>query len=399
MMPHLASGNNVTLFDHNTEREGISLTCDQGARYVVALQYYGLGGLSGIPEKFTAAPSCRGISFFVMGKNLFETLVLNMIHYTGDDDRPIPSDGTGEDMPSWEMDDPFQKRDEPYGLLDYLTWQNRRVLLIPTVGEESITINNITEAPGLRMSSDFLDGVRNRDPYQYYYRGSKNEPFVLRFQLEREVWRNSATILRHKDELAPPENIRWLQELARAGIKIGSHTCNLEALGMVSDKAKVFFYKRDSYPLPLEYIEKEDLVISLEKEINIAEEIGISLHYAVEKIATYLPNYEQKENGGNKKEKGQIQEHLNAVNNYWSKLEPGFVDLITHLPRDVVSSELAWQETVRAAAREALEHALRLAGTSAGGLKAGVHARAILEKNIREKLPLLYKEVTNEHPK
>jgi len=60
MMPHLASGNVATLFDHHTEKQGIALPPDQAVRYLLALQTYGLGGLSGIKEKFTGAPAGRG---------------------------------------------------------------------------------------------------------------------------------------------------------------------------------------------------------------------------------------------------------------------------------------------------------------------------------------------------
>ena len=61
------------------------------------------------------------------GDSLFETLMLNLF------DQDLPQHRLkrqAEDRPAWEMDDPFlDDVRRPYGLLDHITWHNRRVRL------------------------------------------------------------------------------------------------------------------------------------------------------------------------------------------------------------------------------------------------------------------------------
>ena len=126
----VASGNNPTLFDHHTEEVGIALTPAQAARMVVAAQAFGLGGLSGLAQKFTDAPCASCVIFLVQGGTLFETLALNLVRHPDPAYTPIPHQP--DDCPAWEMDAPFSpSRSTPCGYLDYLTWQNRRILLVP----------------------------------------------------------------------------------------------------------------------------------------------------------------------------------------------------------------------------------------------------------------------------
>ena len=67
---HMASGNNGTLFDHHLDGFDITLSPAQAARALLASQAFGIGGLSGLPEKFTDAPCAKGILFFAQGLSL-----------------------------------------------------------------------------------------------------------------------------------------------------------------------------------------------------------------------------------------------------------------------------------------------------------------------------------------
>ena len=87
---HMAGGNNGTLFDHHLDSFDIVLSSPQAARALLVSQAFGIGGLSGLPEKFTDAPCAKGILFFAQGQSLIETLVLNMVAVTGE--TPIPNE-------------------------------------------------------------------------------------------------------------------------------------------------------------------------------------------------------------------------------------------------------------------------------------------------------------------
>ncbi|NLG48937.1 MAG: type I-E CRISPR-associated protein Cse1/CasA, partial [Chloroflexi bacterium] len=150
LVHHMASGNNPVLFDHHTETDGASLSPAEAARALVAAQSFGLGGLSGFPEKFTDGSCARGVLFLVVGDTLFETLMLNMPYRSKEDD---PLGLEKPDMPCWEMDDPLNlDGGRPYGLQDRYTWLNRRVRLLgPDIGPSGPRVREMTWGPGLRL--------------------------------------------------------------------------------------------------------------------------------------------------------------------------------------------------------------------------------------------------------
>lgn len=398
LMPHLSSGNNPTLFDHSIESKGIALAPHQAAGFVLALQMFGLGGLSGIKEKFTGAPSGRGISFFTQGETLFETLVLNMIRYTGHDEAPIPTDG-GRDRPAWEMDDPFQERSNPYGLLDYLTWQNRRVLLIPEREDGQTVVRQITEAPGLRMADDFINGVSIRDPYQYYYEGS-NGPTVLRFREDRALWRDSAALLRFEDHtggLTSPPNLEWLSELNRARyLENKRKTYRLAALGMAADRAKVMFYREEHMPLPIAYLQELAHVEQLQSAMEVAQAVSQRLYAALSAMAELQLSFNADHKDGRKPDANDVSRlrgHWGAERVYWASLESAFQRLIEGIPLDAHAAQVEWRLRLRKAAWEALEYAIRLAGEQGRALKGAVKARSLLGGGLKKILDQETEEV------
>ena len=87
--------------------------------------------MSGPKQNFTDSTCARGVIFFVQNESLFQTLALNLIRYPDRaNDAVMPC--IRLDAPAWEMDDPCKPdRSVPFGYLDYLTWQSRRVLLLP----------------------------------------------------------------------------------------------------------------------------------------------------------------------------------------------------------------------------------------------------------------------------
>ena len=388
LLPHLASGNNAVLFDHNTEESGLSLSPAEAACFVVALQSYGLGGLSGIAEKFTAAPAARGISFFVEGENLFETLALNLIKYTGEDNSPIPSHP--DDAPAWEMEDPFAKRDKPRGLLDYLTWQNRRVLLIPEEISGQLVVRQMTEAPGLRMDEKFIDGIGRRDPYQYYRVASSGDIIVMRFSASRALWRSSAALLRFQGDmnaLKPPRNLGWLSELTVKGLLQKKRTYRLNAIGMAADKSKVLFYRSESLPLPLVYLEDTDLIKDLEYALLWADYIAGNLNIAVRHLAETMISFAKDNPEGRtpfQDDWKKLRQHLGADPIFWSRLELPFHQLVEALPQRGEAALEDWKTSLEHSAKIALEHAIDMCGDNLVAWRAQVGARSILFAGLKK---------------
>jgi len=378
----VASGNNATLFDHHTEEGGLTLKPAQAARFLLAVQAFGLAGLSGLPQKFTDGPCARGIIFLVQGDNLFETLMLNLLRY--DDDHPLPR--SPDDRPAWEMDDPFQDdRTIPHGYLDYLTWQNRRVLLLPETSDGGLVIPQMTLAPGLRLGEGVLD------PMKPYRRDVKRGLLPLRFSEDRALWRDSATLFQLDTVTTyAPRIFAWLAELMSESY-ILQGTRRTLALGMANNQAKVEFYRTEHLPLPLAYLREQQLVNSLRDDVlGSAENVARQLWRAARTMATFVLT-PQADNENAHKPAPEDQERLTAMWNidrrYWSQLETPFRLTLEELPQDREVALMGWQQTLRRTAWDAFEAVAHDVETEPRALKAAVRGREQLAAGLSKALP------------
>ncbi len=389
----MASGNNGVLFDHHTEAEGEKISAPKAARTLIVAQSFGLAGLSGLEQKFTDGSWGRGVIFLVEGDNLFETLALNMLRYP--DEQVIPSSST--DCPAWEKGDPHQpNRQVPEGYLDYLTWQNRRILLMPEGDPESPLIRSMTMAPGLRLSTTILD------PMKLYRTGKTEGYLVTRFSEGRALWRDSASLFRLRNQTGnyPPKTFYWLAELANnEGCISPQQTYRFMALGMANNQAKVEFFQEEHFPLPFAYLENDFLVEQLSNALELSENTHFALKVAAQWMALLIVS--PKADGKKWQEVDRISKdqaekmvlHWNADLYFWRRLELPFLRFLEDLPHNP-SALQTWNAAVRQAAWNALEHAADLAGTDAVALKAAVRARSMLGSSLKE----LFAEMNQAEP-
>jgi CRISPR system Cascade subunit CasA len=377
-----ASGNNATLFDHHTDEDGVTLAFSQAARFAVVAQAFGLAGLSGLPQKFTDGPCARGMVFLVQGENLFETLLLNMLRY--DDDSPLPR--RPGDRPAWEMDDPFaDDRATPRGYLDYLTWQNRRILLIPEASETGFVVRQMTMAPGLRLA----EGIP--DPMKPYRRDEKRGLLPLRFSEDRALWRDSATLLQLDTAQAyAPRVFAWLDELVDERY-LPAGTRRTLALGMANDQAKVEFYRVEHLPLPLIYLRNQQLVNVLRDDVlGLAENVARQLWGAARTMATYVLAPQADSETAHQP----ASEDLNRVmapwgieRRYWGRLETPFRLALEHLPIDRAETLAGWQQTLRRTAWNVFDSVAEEVEIDPLALKATVRGREQLAAGLAKALP------------
>lgn len=378
----MASGNNPTLFDHHTEAGGITLTAAQAARMLVAAQAFGLGGLSGLPQKFTDAPCARGVIFLVQGETLFENLALNFVRYT--DDAPLPR--WPDDRPAWEMDDPFAPdRSVPRGYLDYLTWPNRRILLLPEATTEGVVVRRVTIAPALRLESGILD------PMKHYRRHEKRGPLPLLFTEGRALWRDSAVLFRLHDEgYQAPRAFQWLAELVDEEHLSRSQPRRYLALGMSKKQAKVNFYRSERMPLPLRYLRDKDLVDKLSEGLKMAEDTARQLWGATRRLATFILSPQADTESARRP----VREDLDSLTQqwaverrYWSRLEIPFRETMEALPEETEGALERWRETLLRTAWRAFDQVTDKLGHDPRTLKAVVRARDQLAAGLAKQLP------------
>lgn len=392
----MASGNNATLFDHHTEETGAILFPPSAARVVVTAQTFGLAGLCDPKQKltFTDAPWARGVIFLVEGDTLFETLALNLLRY--DDGHPDGFPMMGNDRPAWESDDPYQSRAIPNGYLDYLTWQNRRILLLPEGDIAKPKISLITVAPGLRQDASLLD------PFKNYRKDEKSGYLPTRYSEDKVLWRDSSALfgVQKHGENHPPINFAWMATLADKDFIEKRRTLRFMALGMANNQAKVEFFRQEHMPLPLAFLEDEELLGKLETALTLAAETRRSLWSAVSWMSVLIvsPNSDGKNwkdiNRITKDQAGQLYQHWSVESDFWGALEIPFLRLLEGLPNDPETATNEWKATLKQTAWASLEKAVDQAGENVHALKAAVRARGFLGHGLKELFPEPEKEVT-----
>ena len=403
LMPHFTGGtggNSVTLFDHHTQDGGIAFEPKQAAQFLLPAHYYGAGGRLMGADYFSDSFISNGLSFFLQGDNLFETFLLNLLPYPKIADIKSYSN----DCPIWERENPytindrvFVKEDKktlyiPFGLMDILTWPGRMIYLVL---DNDGLIRNIKMRAGLKIKQDYF-------PWFAYNRKGN----FIRSREGKLMWRDYDILLQFRKMISPdinnrpPQAIDWLNEIVRNG-DLTDQFFSIKGAGMAkeSGKQKVHFYAEANFPLPTTLLENNELIIDISENLGTAELIRRSLYGATAALASNILSFNSDQQDGRTPDKNDINNlinHLNAESVYWAALEPCFYNLIMHITDDRQASLLKWEESIQTAAREALAHAIRLAGESIAVFKALSHANAILEKGLRKNLKQIRKETLNE---
>jgi CRISPR system Cascade subunit CasA len=393
LVHEIASGNNPTLFDHHTDAEGVTLSPAQAARMLVTAQVFGLSGLCapGLPN-FTYGACVKGIIFLVQGESLFKTLALNLTLYPDPDGSQMPYNP--DDCPAWEMEDPFASdRCFPRGYLDYLTWQNRRILLMPEVVSGRLVVRQMTMAPGLALSADV------QDPLKHYVRDEKRGPLALRFRENRALWRDSAALFELRDAgYQPPRAFDWLSELIDRGYLYKQQTRYYLALGIAIGRraADVGFFGSERLPLPLGYLKDDDLLSALRTALDMAEQVAEKLMSAAYYLAifTLSPKTEcgqaddiSKLPKSVKKAAAMLRDQWGIERGYWSQLEIHFHKTMVDLPDGIEKALDRWRGTLLTAVWGSLSRAIDSLGSNPRSLKAMVCAQEKLRYGLAEVFP------------
>jgi CRISPR system Cascade subunit CasA len=404
LIPEAASGNNATLFDHQTEDDFLRFPPNRAASAVLVAQYFSLGGgQSGIKGRnFTDGTLTRGALFFVEGKHLFQTLLFSLVPY--EFNRMVDVLG-GDGIPAWEQSDPMQPdRSLPDGLLDYMTWQSRRIKLIP---DSDLGVTKVYRSQGL-----ILDREANLlDPAKFYKRYSDTLGAIT-LQTDKAVWRDSEALFRLRDDaFRPPAAIEWLGWLVDCKFLPETATLQYLVLGMASGQAKVDYYRSEFMPLPLDYLtDNSDAIDKLSLSLRSAERVASSLARSLfltawlllvpdieqeapisdERIASKLSmalkelRTELKENTRDEEAKKIASLYLSwgAERRYWALLEPLFRQTMQAIPQDSSAAIRDWFAWLRRCAWDVFDQVCNGLGDDPRALKAIVRGREQLVRGL-----------------
>jgi len=405
LLLELASGNNATLFDHTLDEHYRPLDPAQAARTVVTFQAFAPAGFVSSEKgqsqhrSANAAPLAKGAVALVRGDSLFETLQLNLVRYAPAQAEPPRT--TTDDRPEWESEAMVVPEDRaPFGHLDYLTWQSRRIRLVPELDAAGRTVVRRAavmkgrQLPEGRYTADYEQMLtfKRRDKA-----APGQEPYLtIGFSEDRVLWRDSQALL---DTFSPsndlaPRTVQWLHEIATTSDDEleygGDRHPSLDLLGLTGDRAKLLFWRHERLPLPVGYLRDRFLLQALERAIGWAEEGGEALRRAINRLATLalVPDTGQGGRQPDRKLVGSLAAHLDAGRTYWSALEAPFKRLMLDLSGDPDpdgqpgygnATLPQWRQQVRRTVRASLLTAISGFDLSGRTLKATAVAERDLE--------------------
>jgi CRISPR system Cascade subunit CasA len=294
LVAYRSCGSNVTLFDHTTSSDRPLLEPAEAARWLVTLHAYDPGGTKTPYEK--ARTSERGLCnlfgcVLLEGATVKETLLLNMLFY--DPDRERPRNTTFADHPAWEEADPpspYPEPRPPRGWTDVLTWPSRRVLLSHRVTPENdCLVDGAVITPGTGLRGELVD-VEFMAAYGRTSATGKKAPgrwHPVRMRQRRGVWRHTQELLLaggkdQRYERRRPRAVEQLADLAATDLIAANAVYTLRVIGQELDSnggGSVCCWFDQTVPAPVALLRARDTRIGalVGLAVKLADDIGHGL--------------------------------------------------------------------------------------------------------------------------
>jgi CRISPR system Cascade subunit CasA len=321
------------------------------------------------------------------GNTLAETLLLNLHQYEPTEGEPFPA--AGRDVPAWERDGEVLAEDRvPFGYLDLLTWQSRRIILMPNRDRTgAVVVAGVVIMKGNQFPDDWPH--RRREPMVAFRPASK--PRTVRdtwqpigLQPGRAVWRDSSAFLQfqiEQDLSTRPRLFAWLNRLIDHGALPEDALFSFDVFGQATDQASVLMWRHERFPLPATYLRERQLTARLADALKAAEEAYFKLRISGREVLKALGT-------------GNGSPHMAALETrFWSMLESLFLPFFLSLPRDRHANEdgsLSFGETqlpqwIQAVRRTALQ-CFQEFSLGLGGTARVLTATARVENQLRPRL-------------
>jgi len=217
-----------------------------------------------------------------MGRNLFESLMLN--EPAGHDEK--------NDSPTWRQppSTPSWETRPSRGILDLLTWQSRRVRLIPDDEEDPKVVTGVIVAAGDRL--EWVDPAHEPHTAWMKVEGSKEDvpQRPIRHQAGKSAWRGMDSLLAFKEDSSrtAANSLFWVGN--REDVIGPSYPLDVHIAGVVygNQNAVIEHVISDSTPLSVVALsstpEGQDLRDDLIGVAGMAEEIRRALNQLLDNL-------------------------------------------------------------------------------------------------------------------
>lgn len=275
------------------------------------------------------------------------------------------------------------------GYLEGLTWQPRRVRLIPSAPGDCTycgraadpLVRTVYFQPGRsRDKGEFW-----QDPFVAYSEGGEKQPRPVRPQGDRPLWRDYAALFLPGPGSGPRRRPAWIVEQAATLVeRLGDgleRPPELVAFVLRTDNAKVLEWRREAMPFSPRLSGDPERATVIDRVLGVADEVARLIRFSLKKL------YPRGGKGNTKALQGQIGQAGDA---YWSALAEPFRLLVVALDEpdsDADVLEADWATAVRASAIDAFEAMVDSFDADADALARAEEARRQFYRGLRKVLP------------
>lgn len=262
----IPSGNNHMFFDHRLEDIHIA-SYSQAFRAMCTLYVFCPPGAQGYPSSVNNTPP---VFVIIIGKNLFETIIVNMLSKA-----ELGNIEYGYGSVPWRCGIPVEPKKEYFAvnMLEALTWQPRKVVLIPND-------NGYVSFICLQQGKNFKGNSLWTDPH-VPYRKKKDDTYAsIKPEEGRALWRDiSALILNSVSyRYKQPTTISSITNI----IEDSDRIINARISGLViKNNAKFVESSEDSLSLPRFLLEVDYLAELFRDDVEAIESVQQRLYDSV----------------------------------------------------------------------------------------------------------------------
>lgn len=372
-----ASGANAVWFSHRHEEDGRTMTNAEAVRALITAQAYAVGGGVSKPFNFSHGTLIAGgIVFWIAGRNLLESLLLNVPKSYFQNNDP-------DDMPAWERPTIHSEQRVDGGLLDALTFQSRRLLL---------TRRDEDTVDGVFLSQGDKDLSVARDPMMAYFTTDKGEERVLNLDREKALWREYQILYAAADsgssKYRPPSTLQERRAAVDPQDDDAVPHIDILAFGVQTDKGKIEHSHMERFPFYPGIANDPDNRDRLDHLLHTANSLERSLDQSLWQFAKTLLHPDKTSLGDiERKEVNALKASFSWKGKYWSTLGTTIHDYIRRLARSRSTDErddLAeeWRRECRRTAERVLKNITDSYGTTARSARAAALSHATLRREF-----------------
>lgn len=372
LVPNMAAGNSVPLFSTRTEADPPDLSPTDALRWLLHTHCWDTAGIKtgAVGDerlrggKVYGNPTGPLGSLGVVvptGRNLFETLLLNI--------RITPDGLAPEDAPQWRRAPAGAVWSErsPRGVLDLMTWQSRRIRLIPTEGRGGEVVRSVVITAGDRLLGSPQPDLEWHTLWRYTKAktGQPSELRPRRHRPGRAAWQGLDALRALDVETSDGETsqlLRQVGEFEGLGVLDATYPLGVDLVGIEygTQSAVVEDLLQDRLPLP---------VVALRADTQVGEFVDEIAHLGGElvKAVDSLEGDVGRARGGELTPWDKGQRASTRLVHRLDRLARRALEAAQGQPDEVDALRVAWREKAFQLAREMGDELLT-------GLPASAHA-------------------------